>query len=111
MPPEATSLQLAQRLLILTLAIGEAASRAESSEISALFAERAKLLHALETADSNPEVLSILRQVQLAETDTMARLQKTKSAAVQELQKGSNGRKVQGAYGSGNSLRSFESRG
>jgi hypothetical protein len=110
-PPEGSALQLAQRLLILTLALGEAASKADSSEISALFAERAKLLNALETADTNAKVLEVLRQVQLAENEAMSQFQRGKAAAVRDMEKGLHGRKVHGAYAARGDLRAFDSRG
>jgi hypothetical protein len=110
-PPEGSALQLAQRLLILTLALGEAAARGDHGEIAALFAERGKLLAVLETAETNQEVLNVLRQVQVAENEAMLQFQRGKASAVREMEKGLHGRKVPHAYASRSGVRSFDSQG
>lgn len=111
MPLEPTTLRIAEKLLALTCALGDAAQRADNAELKALFSERAKLLAILETADSSPEVLEVLRKVQMAEVDTQGRFHQAKTAAVRDMERGLHGKKVQGTYASRSGVRALDFNG
>ena len=108
MPPETTAIQTAERLLIVTYALAEAASRSDNSELQALFSERAKLLSTLESSETNAEVLNLLRKTQIAETEALAAFNRSKASAVRDLETGLHGRKVIGTYASAARSHAFD---
>jgi hypothetical protein len=108
---EAATVQLAERLLLLTYALADAAQDAENGELKALFAERAKILSTLETAETGPEVLEILRKVQVAELEALDRFRRGKAEAAKTMDQGLKGRRVAGAYSSKNRARTMDAHG
>jgi hypothetical protein len=105
---EQDSLRLADRLLVLTLALAEAASRPDHAEMTALFAERQCVLSQLEYVPLSETVQELLRKVQLAEFEAVRRLSEAKAQVVRDLEKGRDGQRVAGAYRSGGAARSFD---
>jgi hypothetical protein len=68
-------------------------------------------LRALERAPAEPQVLDILRQVQLAEASALQRFRDGKAEAIRDLERSMSGRKVAGTYSASGTRRAFESQG
>lgn len=84
MPPD-TPLQVANRCLLLTLALEQAVLHDNMHEVEALFVEREKCIETLSHVKVQDEELGVLRKAQLVESRVMNLLLKLRAETADEL--------------------------
>ncbi len=86
---------LAERLLILTLAL---AQTEDQPEIDALLDERQRTLDALADAEPTPALMSKLTQVMQAERAALQRFAEVRAQAVRSIDRSRAGRRLPSTY-------------
>lgn len=111
MPLKDSPEALTERLYVLTLAVAQAAERADPHELSALFTQREKVIAALSEEDLPLAVLPRFEDIQAAERTILSRLFELRSATASEIGLGSKGKSVARAYKSKSAAVSMDSVG
>lgn len=98
MPLKESPEALTERLYVLTLAVAEAAERADPQQLTALFDQREKVIAALSEKDLPLAVLPRFEDIQAAERTVLSRLFELKAETAREIGLGAKGRSVARAY-------------
>lgn len=93
-----SSVHLAKRLLLMTLALEEAVSKEAWSETDCLFAQRERIIAQLETSTLDAASLRVIGEVKRVDDRIASVLSAGKSTVQTELQTGTRGRKAVKAY-------------
>lgn len=110
MPRNETPEALTERLYVLTLAVAEAAERADPHELTALFDQRERVLARLASKELPLSILPRFDDIQAAERDAIHRLCQTRSAAAHEIGEGVKAKSVSRAYRSASAAVSVDAK-
>ena len=92
--------EIAQKLLLTTLALEQALWSEDNAEIAALFAEREKLLSALSESRLTEAAMATLRQVIDLDARVSAMLEKWRGDAISDIENGRVAIKASALYNS-----------